>query len=276
MAIPLPAVTWRLRQTRLPRLRGRCAACAAASTFDPTGKFRVNANGKTIDVWLLLRCHGCGKVRKVTVVERSPVRSIDPALLRRYHDNDPGLVAEVLLAAPLHQRNRLTVDWEGAWVLDADPIPGCPAGPSPSVWNWSPPSPCDRSGSSPTAWGSRVPRRSGSGPTAGSGRRPAWTPAPPAASPSRSTIRGPADMSRYGRTGRCPEFLVDGAKRAAGLVAGCGRAGVGAPILGPPVPVEHASAGGSWPANVTTADRRGSCTPPRPGRWRTGHHAQPQ
>ena len=129
MAIPLPAVTWRLRQTRLPRLRGRCVACAAASTFDPTGKFRVNANGKTIDVWLLLRCQGCGQVRKVTVVERSPVRSIDPALLRRYHDNDPGLVAEVLLAAPLHQRNRLTVDWEGAWVLDADPIPGWPGRP---------------------------------------------------------------------------------------------------------------------------------------------------
>ena len=128
MAIPLPAVTWRLRQTRLPRLRGRCAACAAASTFDPTGRFRVNANGKTIDVWLLLRCQGCGQVRKVTVVERSPLRSIDPALLRRYryHDNDPGLVAEVLLAAPLQQRNRLTVDWEGAWVLDADPIPGWP------------------------------------------------------------------------------------------------------------------------------------------------------
>src|SRR6266508_845527 len=96
MAIPLPAVTWRLRQTRLPRLRGRCAACAAASTFDPTGRFRVNANGKTIDVWLLLRCQGCGQARKVTVVERSPLRSIDPALLRRYHDNDPGLVADGL------------------------------------------------------------------------------------------------------------------------------------------------------------------------------------
>jgi len=96
MAIPLPAVTWRLRQTRLPRLRGRCAACAAASRFDPTGRFRVNANGKIIDVWLLLRCQGCGQIRKVTVVERSPVRSIDPTLLRRYHDNDPGLVAHGL------------------------------------------------------------------------------------------------------------------------------------------------------------------------------------
>ncbi len=130
MAIPLLAVTWRLRQTRLPGLRGRCAACAAAaSRFDPTGRFRVNANGKTIDVWLLLRCQGCGQPRKLPVVDRSPVRSIDPALLRRYQDNDPGLVAEVLLAAPLQQRNRLTLDWEGAWILDADPIPGWPGRP---------------------------------------------------------------------------------------------------------------------------------------------------
>ena len=57
------------------------------------------------------------------------MRSIDPALLRRYHDNDPALVVDVLLATPLHQRNRLTADWEGAWVLDADPIPGWPGRP---------------------------------------------------------------------------------------------------------------------------------------------------
>jgi len=30
-----------------------------------------------------------------------------------------------------------------------------------------------------------------------------------------------------------------------------GALSVGAPILGPPVPVGHASAGGSWPADVT-------------------------
>jgi hypothetical protein len=57
------------------------------------------------------------------------LRSIDPALLRRYHDNDPELVAEALLAAPLRRRDRLTVDWEGAWVLDADPIPRSPGRP---------------------------------------------------------------------------------------------------------------------------------------------------
>jgi hypothetical protein len=37
----------------------------------------------------------------------------------------------------------------------------------------------------------------------------------------------------------------------AGLVAVVDALSVGAPILGPPVPVGHASAGGSWPADVT-------------------------
>ena len=129
MPVPLPAVTWRLRLVGPPRLRGRCAPCAAPSTFDPTGRFRVNANGKTIDVWLLLRCRACGQGRKATVVERAPVRSIDPTLLSRYHDNDPALIAQALLAAPLRRRDRLAVDWDGAWVLDADPIPEWPGGP---------------------------------------------------------------------------------------------------------------------------------------------------
>ena len=129
-----------------------------------------------------------------------------------------------------------------------------PAGPSPSVWNWPPPSPCDRSGSSPTAWGSRVPRRSGSGPTAGSGHRPDWTPAPPAASPSRSTIRGPAEVSCYGRTGRWPEFLVGGrgaagwpGRRLWARFASVRRSSVrrsrsGTPVLaGRPQPTSHHS-----------------------------------
>src|SRR5436190_22589495 len=55
-----------------------------------------------------------------------------------------------------------------------------------------------------------------------------------------------------------------------GLVAVAGALSVGAPILGPPVPVGHASAGGSWPADVTTAGRRGSWTPPRLGAGAVG------
>jgi hypothetical protein len=142
------------------------------------------------------------------------VRSIDPALLRRYHDNDPGLVAEVLLAAPLHPRNRLTVDWEGAWVLDADPIPGWPGRPVTvrvELVAAIPVRPLRL-----VADGLGISRAAAQRLRA-DGRirsRPAWTPAPAAASPSRSTIRGPAEVSRYGRPADGRNSWLEGAERA--------------------------------------------------------------
>ena len=118
-------VTWRLRRTYLPRILHRCAGCAAMSTFEPTGRFRVNANRKRLDVWLLLRCAACSRVLKATIVERASVRSIAPALLKGYQCNDPGLVARIFTDPSFRRRNRLTLDFEGIWELAAEPIPSC-------------------------------------------------------------------------------------------------------------------------------------------------------
>jgi hypothetical protein len=59
-----------------------------------------------------------GRTSKLTVHERAPVRSFDPAELARYNANDPELVASRLLDPLLARRNRFTLDWEGAWRLD--------------------------------------------------------------------------------------------------------------------------------------------------------------
>jgi hypothetical protein len=116
-------VRWRLRRARMPRILGRCAGCAAQSAFEPTGRFRVNANRKTLDVWLLLRCVACARVLKATVAERVPVRSIPPAVLAGYQRGDPGLVARVVTDPSFRRRNRLALDDDGAWELDAEPVP---------------------------------------------------------------------------------------------------------------------------------------------------------
>jgi len=59
----------------------RCPDCPAGSATTGGGKFRVNANGKLLDVWLLVRCVSCHRTSKLTVHERTPVRSLDPAEL---------------------------------------------------------------------------------------------------------------------------------------------------------------------------------------------------
>jgi hypothetical protein len=109
--------SWVVRPTRLPLILRRCHVCACGR-FRAHGKFRVNANHKLLDVWLLALCTGCGTTTKITVRERVHVRSVPPDLLDRLHDNDPGLAAELLQDPVVRRRNHIALDWDGAWRLD--------------------------------------------------------------------------------------------------------------------------------------------------------------
>jgi len=108
---------WVVMPTCLPLVRRRCHACGAGH-FQASGKFRVNAHHKLLDVWLLVLCTGCGDTAKLTVLERANVRSVRADLLDRLHANDLGLTAELLQDPVVRRRNRIALDWDGAWRLD--------------------------------------------------------------------------------------------------------------------------------------------------------------
>ncbi|MGW0420644.1 DUF1062 domain-containing protein [Streptomyces sp. NPDC003015] len=108
---------WVVMPTCLPLVLRRCHSCAS-QRFRANGKFRVNANHKLIDAWLLVLCTVCGDTAKLTVLERSHVRSVRPELLDRLHANDPVLAAELLQDPVLRRRNRIALDWDGTWRLD--------------------------------------------------------------------------------------------------------------------------------------------------------------
>jgi hypothetical protein len=127
---PHIVLPWTVRRTRLPLLSTRCVSCPSTSATTGQGRFRVNANGKLLDVWLLVRCVSCDRTSKLTVHERVPVRTLDPALLNGYHLNDPALVAATLLEPLLARRHAYVLDWRGAWQLDA-PLPDLD-----EAWPW--------------------------------------------------------------------------------------------------------------------------------------------
>lgn len=108
---------WLVRPTGLPLLHRRCLRCPSAR-FRTHGKFRVNANHKLLDVWLLALCAGCGETVKLTVLERANVRTVDPAALAAFHGNDPVRAAKLLRDPSVLRRNAVTPDWEQAWTLD--------------------------------------------------------------------------------------------------------------------------------------------------------------
>ncbi|WP_175649324.1 DUF1062 domain-containing protein [Micromonospora avicenniae] len=108
---------WMVVPTCLPLVRRRCHACTSEH-FRASGKFRVNANHKLLDAWLLVLCAGCGETAKLTILERTNVRSVRPELLDQLHDNDLGLTAELLQDPVVQHRNRVALDWDNAWRLD--------------------------------------------------------------------------------------------------------------------------------------------------------------
>jgi hypothetical protein len=110
------ATQWLVCPTGLPLIRRRCLSCTSAQ-YRAHGKFRVNANHKLLDVWLLALCAGCGETVKLTVLERVHVRTIEPSTLTRFHDNDLELAAKLLADPRVLRRNGVTLDWDGAWTL---------------------------------------------------------------------------------------------------------------------------------------------------------------
>jgi hypothetical protein len=95
---------WVVVPTCLPIVLRRCHRCASGR-FRANGKFRVNANHKLLDAWLLALCTEYGDTTKLTVLERMNVCSVRPELLHMLHDNDPGLAAQLLQDPVVRRRD---------------------------------------------------------------------------------------------------------------------------------------------------------------------------
>ena len=90
------SVRWRVVTLAPPHLLRRCPRCDRAQRFGSSGRFRVNASGRRLDVWLVYRCVTCGATWNRPVHERVAPESLG-ADLARFHHNDPVLARSVAL-----------------------------------------------------------------------------------------------------------------------------------------------------------------------------------
>ncbi|TPK84224.1 DUF1062 domain-containing protein [Mesorhizobium sp. B2-4-13] len=85
-------VHWAIAPEIAPRPLINCNHCGFVKAYRCSEKFRVNANGKRIDVWLIYRCVDCDNSWNFGIFERCNRRDIAPALLAALESNDPALV----------------------------------------------------------------------------------------------------------------------------------------------------------------------------------------
>jgi hypothetical protein len=80
----------------------------------------VNANGKLLDVWMLICCELCGRTSKIPVHERIPVQALDSERLLMFENNDPAMVRDLAMDGALAGKAAYHLDWSGTWELETD------------------------------------------------------------------------------------------------------------------------------------------------------------
>jgi len=89
LVVPAPSVTWRIVPQRTPHVIRPCPRCDGPRAFASSDRFRVNASGRRLDVWLIYRCLVCDFIWNLTVVERTTPEAIGATRLDAFHGNDP-------------------------------------------------------------------------------------------------------------------------------------------------------------------------------------------
>lgn len=89
-----------------------CPGCSRKTYFQNTKKFRVNANGSRLDVWLIYQCENCKHTFNLTVYERQKAASIPQKEYERFLSNNEQLADAYGKNLQFFKKNKAEVDWQ--------------------------------------------------------------------------------------------------------------------------------------------------------------------
>ncbi len=115
-------ILWSVSLKKAPALQRQCPKCGGGA-YENSGRFRVNANGRKLDVFLIYRCVCCKATWNLTVLARVAPESVPPALYRAFLANDAELALRFGCDAAFLKRNgaRFTIEATDVSVEGAQP-----------------------------------------------------------------------------------------------------------------------------------------------------------
>jgi len=89
-----------------------CATCNRKTRFQNSNRFRVNANGNKIDVWLIYSCEHCKHTLNLSIYERKSPSQIEPSEYQKFLQNDETLAEKYGSSKNFFSQNKAEIDWE--------------------------------------------------------------------------------------------------------------------------------------------------------------------
>lgn len=92
-------------------IRG-CSKCGRKTCFKNTKKFRVNANGNKLDIWLIYQCEECKNTFNLAIYERQKASSIPKMEYKGFLENNEKLAETYGKNVQLFRKNKTDIDFE--------------------------------------------------------------------------------------------------------------------------------------------------------------------
>ena len=87
-----------------------CSGCSSKSRYINTNRFRVNANGNKLDVWLIYQCEKCKHTYNISIYERQKVSKISQTEYQLFIENDMDLAMDFGRSMQFFTRNKLEIE----------------------------------------------------------------------------------------------------------------------------------------------------------------------
>jgi len=103
--------TWRIVPANTPGITRHCSKCNRKSAYYCSEKFRVNANGARVDIWLIYKCHKCDSTWKLAIHKGISPHELPPGLFDMFIDNDKALAWQYAFDKHFLKQNACTADY---------------------------------------------------------------------------------------------------------------------------------------------------------------------
>lgn len=116
----MKTIFWEVTHLSPPKTIQYCKRCGTKTQYISSGLFRVNAQQKSLDIWLVYRCIHCKSTWNSTLYSRINPKSIPAHLLEKFMENDAELARQYAMDASLLKRNGAEVEAPAHKIIGED------------------------------------------------------------------------------------------------------------------------------------------------------------
>ncbi len=101
----MKTITWELQYLTAPKTIHYCKKCGVETQHVSSEAFRINAQRKSLDIWLIYRCAQCKTTWNMAIYSRTDLKSIGTELLDKFSSNDKELALRYAMNTELLKRS---------------------------------------------------------------------------------------------------------------------------------------------------------------------------